>query len=460
MTARLPAAGVLAAGLVAAGCGEPAPTLPAEPSNLLLITVSSLRADHLGIYGYPRNISPNLDLFGASGAVFVEAQTPWPETGRAAAAVLSGVDPARAARGEPARLLDGFAIAPLLRQHGYRTGAAVSHPALGAELGFDRGFDDFREHWASAGADATDAVVRYGTQVLDSADPDLPFFAWLHFAGPAPPHEPPPEDRDAVAADGRTPEGPLFREGPQPTAATPGGAGYGEAVDRYDAAIRELDRAVGTLLSSLSAGPARGRTLVVVAGLHGESLGEHAPLFESPRALFRETLHVPLLVGWPGAGGARLPAETRFGSAVGIGDIAPTALELIGVAAPDLAPVGTIGKSLVPALRGDEPRPHRRLYAQSERGLFGVFDGRFRMLRIPVPGQEAPLFALFNLVRDPNEANNVYQQARSSMEPLKAQLETRRIQTVAWAQENERTAAPDPEPSPELGAALESRGYR
>lgn len=460
MIGRFPAAGLLAAALAAAGCGDPAPPLPAERSNLLLITVSSLRADHLGIYGYPRNISPNLDLFGAAGAVFLEALTPWPETGRAAAGVLTGVDPARSTRGEPARLLDGLALGTLLRQHGYRTGAAVSHPALGAELGFDRGFDDFREHWASAGAEATDAVVRFGTQMLNGGDPDTPFFVWLHLAGPSPPHEPPPEDRDAVTADGLTPAGPLFWEGPQPAAATPGGAAYGEAVDRYDAAIRELDRAVGSLLSSATAGPAAGRTLVVVAGLHGESLGEHGPPFESPRALFRETLHVPLLMGWPGADGARLPAETRFGSAVGISDVAATALELIGIPAPATPAVGTIGKSLVPALRGDEPRPHRRLYAQSERGLFMVFDGRFRMLRIPVPGQDAPLFALFNLVRDPNEAENVYQQARFSMEPLKAQLETRRIQTVAWAQENARTGAPDPEPSPELGAALEARGYR
>ena len=122
--------------------------------------------------------------------------------------------------------------------------------------------------------------------------------------------------------------------------------------------------------------------------------------------------------------------------------------------------MGTIGKSLVPALLGDDPRPHRRLYAQSGRGLFGVYDGRLRMLRIPVPGQEAPLFALFNLVRDPNEAENVYEQARFSMEPLKAQLETRRIQTVAWQQENEDGGAPDPDVSPELGAALEARGYR
>ena len=432
---------------------------PTERSSIVLVTVSSLRADHLGIYGYPRNISPNLDLFGASGAVFLEALTPWPETGRGAAALLTGVDPSRSTRGEPARLLGEGALAAVLRAHGYRTVGAVSHPALAAELGFAEGFDEFREHWGDGVAVATDAVRDFGTRVLGAATGETPVFVWLHFSAPSPPHSPPAEDLDAVRSDEMTPAGPRFRGGPQPAAAVTGGAGYGEMADRYDASIRWVDRAVGAVLSSLASGPLAGKALFVVAGLHGESLGEHGPPFETPRTLFRETLQVPLLLGWPGSDGSRFPTETRFGSAVGIGDVGLTAFNLIGVPLPGTLPPGTIGKSLVPALQGDEPRPHRRLYAQSERGLFGVFNGRLRMLRIPVPGQQAPLFALFNLVRDPNEAENAYVQASSSMEPFKAQLETRRIQTVAWQQENER-AGPAPELSPELAAALEARGYR
>ena len=452
------AAAALAA-LTAAACGDSRPQVPTERSNLVLVTVSSLRADHLGIYGYPRNISPNLDLFGASGAVFLEALTPWPETGRAAAALLTGVDPSRSTRGEPARLIEGATLAARLREHGYRTLAAVSHPALAAELGFGSGFDEFREYWGDA-ATATDRVREFGIGTLVDATGDAPLFLWLHFAAPARPHQPPEDDLNAVRSDTMTPAGPQFRGGPQPTAAVAPGAEYGELADSYDASIRSVDRAAGALLASVASGPLRGRTLFVVAGLHGESLGEHGPPFEAPRTLFRETLEVPLLVGWPGGDGTRVPAETRFGSAVGLGDVGPTALELIGVPLPDTPPLGTIGKSLVPALLGDDPRPHRRLYAQSERGLFGVYNGRLRMLRIPVPGQEAPLYALFNLVRDPNEAENVYEQARFSMEPLKAQLETRRIQTVAWQQENEGVGAPDPDVSGELGAALEGRGYR
>lgn len=452
------AMGALAA-LAAGGCGDSQPRVPAEPSNLVLVTVSSLRADHLGIYGYPRNISPNLDLFGASGAVFLEALTPWPETGRGAAALLTGVDPSRSTRDEPARLNELTTLAARLRRHGYRTLAAVSHPALAAELGFGSGFEEFREYWDDTGT-ATDRVREFGVETLVDASEDIPVFLWLHFSAPARPHAPPAADLDAVRADQMTPAGPWFRPGPQPAAAALGGPGYGEMANGYDASIRSVDRAVGAILANVASGPLRGKTLVVVAGLHGESLGEHGPPFETPRTLFRQTLEVPLLFGWPGGDDTRVPAEIRFGSAVGIADVGPTALELIGVALPDTPPVGTIGKSLVPALLGDEPRPHRRLYAQSERGLFSVYDGRLRMLRLPVPGQDAPLFALFNLVRDPNEADNVYDQARASMEPLKAQLETRRIQTVAWQQENQPADDASSVLSPELASALEARGYR
>lgn len=450
---------MLAGALFATACGGGGPPLPAERANLLLVTVSSLRADHLGIYGYRRNISPRLDLFGASGAVFLDAVTPWPETGRAAAAVLSGQDPARITGGDPARLLDAPGLAASLGELGYRTSAAVSHPALAAALGFSNGFDEFREHWHTGGAEATDAVSGFATEMLSEAAAASPFFLWLHFTAPAPPQQPSDEDLAAVANDGLTPEGPLFRPGSRPVGPATGGPGYGAAVDRYDAAVRSVDRAFGRMLDTLTHGPAAGRTLVAFAGLHGESLGEHGPSFGRPRSLFRETLRVPLLLGWPGADPPRAPTAVRFGSAVGVADLAPTALALLGVPASEPTPAGAIGKSLVPALEGNEPRPHRRLYAQTESGLFGVFDGRLRMLRIPVAGQE-PLFALFNLSRDPNEAENLYPERRGSAEPLRAQLETRRIQTVAWRQQNERRAGADLPLPPRLLEALAARGYR
>ena len=460
MKFRLPAS-ALGAALLLGGCGPAAGDAPSGDSrHLVLVTVSSLRSDHLGIAGYPRNATPRLDLFGAAGAVLTEGITPWPETGRGAAAALTGMTPARITAGDPARLLPGPALAGMLSSAGYRTRAAVTHPALAAELGFDAGFDEYHEGLGSASA-----VADFAEQALAEPGPGgggAPLFLWLHISDPEPPH---PESSDEPGwDDGLTPEGPRFRSGPTPTsAATPDSAGgYGEAVDRYDAAIGAVDLATGRILDAVAEGPAAGETLVIVAGLHGESLGEHGALFARPRGLFRETLGVPILLGWPGAEADRFPAEVRFTGAVSLADIAPTALDLLGAgsALPDPRPAGYLGKSLVPALAGQDPRPHRRLYSQTAAGLFSVFDGRLRMLRIPAPGGEPAVFALFNLVRDPNEAENRYLEGRMTTEPLRAQLETRRIQSVAWIQESERAAGGPTTLSPELREALAARGYQ
>ena len=384
------ATGALAAALAAAACGDSGPSPPTERSSLVLVTVSSLRADHLGIYGYPRNISPNLDLFGASGAVFLESWTPWPETGRGAAALLTGVDPSRSARGEPARLVERGTLAARLREHGYRTLGAVSHPALAAELGFPAGFRRVSGALGGGAASGTDAIRDFGVEALGAATGEEPVFVWLHFSAPSPPHDPPAEDLDAVQTDAMTPGGPRFRVGSQPTAAVTGDPAMGRWPTATTRPSRSVDRAVGAVLSSLASGPLAGKALLVVAGLHGESLGEHGPPFQTPAPCSGETLQVPLLLGWPGGDGSRFPAETRFGSAVGIGDVSPTALELIGVPLPDTLPTGMIGKSLVPALLGDQPRPHRRLYAQSGRGLFGVFDGRCGCCGYRFPARRRP----------------------------------------------------------------------
>ena len=444
----------------AGGCAAP-PAAPIETDNLVLITVSSLRADHLGIYGYARNISPRLDLFGAGGAVLLEGRTPAPETGAAAAAVLTGLDPGRVTHGTPARLLSPDTLAAALRNHGFRTEAAVSHPALAAEFGFAAGFEDFQEFWGLEGRQADDAVVSFGTEAIRRRASAEPFFLWLHFSAPAPPHDEFAAEAAVLAEDGLTPDRPRFRFGPEPAAAEGVSPGYGTAVNRYDAAVQAVDQAFGRVLDTVRGSPAEERTLVAVVGLQGESLGEHAPRFARPQGLFREIVQVPFLLGRPEGNGHEVLSGTRFGGVVSLADVLPSAMELIGVPLPPATDPGALlGKSLVPALAGKDLRPHRRLYARSEGGLFSIFDGRLKMLRIPVPGQQAPLFALFNLVRDPNEAENRYAGSGSSTEPLRAELETRRIRTIAWHQENARVVGEQKPLEPALLEALRARGYR
>lgn len=459
-TAGTGAAALLLAG-AAWGCGGGAPPATPPSTNLIVVTVSSLRADHLGIYGYPRHTSPRFDLFAASGALFLEALTPWPETAPAAASALSGLDPAFAAGGSPARLRSGEVAGrwlPLrLREHGYRTFAAVDHPALAAPLGFAEGFDRAPPLWRLPAEAATEAVAAFAEEALAGPDTPVPFFLWLHFSAPGEPDAPPDDDLAALSADGLGYDEPRFDPGPTPRSTV--GAGepsYRVRVDRYDAAIRSVDRAFGRVLDALGAGPAAGRTLVAVVGLHGESLGEHGPVFETPRGLFHEWLRVPFAVGRPGAEVPPFPAGMRFPGVVSLADLAPTVLALLGAApARDSSPE-RIGRSLAPALAGEDPRPHARLYAASDRGLFGIYDGRLKMLRIPRPGAEPPFFAVFDRRRDPNEAENRYPEASRSLEPLRARLDTRRIRTVAWGQRRRPEAEPPAIPD-DLRRALESR---
>lgn len=459
-TAGTGAAALLLAG-AAWGCGGGAPPATPPSTNLIVVTVSSLRADHLGIYGYPRHTSPRFDLFAASGALFLEALTPWPETAPAAASALSGLDPAFAAGGSPARLRSGEMAGrwlPLrLREHGYHTFAAVDHPALAAPLGFAEGFDRAPPLWRLPAEAATEAVAAFAEEALAGPDTPAPFFLWLHFSAPGEPDAPPDDDLAALSADGLGYDEPRFDPGPTPRSTV--GAGepsYRVRVDRYDAAIRSVDRAFGRVLDALGAGPAAGRTLVAVVGLHGESLGEHGPVFETPRGLFHEWLRVPFAVGRPGAEVPPFPAGMRFPGVVSLADLAPTVLALLGAApARDSSPE-RIGRSLAPALAGEDPRPHARLYAASDRGLFGIYDGRLKMLRIPRPGAEPPFFAVFDRRRDPNEAENRYPEASRSLEPLRARLDTRRIRTVAWGQRRRPEAEPPAIPD-DLRRALESR---
>ncbi len=410
----------LAALFLAFACsGPPPPSLP--ETNLLLLTVSPLRADRLGIYGNPRNLTPNLDLLAADGAIFLGARTPWPEIGRAAAATLTGLDPARASavpNGEgPALLVAPETLAGHLRGFGYQTFAATDHPALTRATGFGRGFDGFEEHWPLSPVEGAAAVA---SSFADGAIAP-PFFAWLH-----------------LSTDGIAEERAKAAVREMPTGLGP--PGFEEETDRFDAEVHAVDRLIGDLLASFRT-DGSGRTVFVVAGLTGDSLGERGEARETPRSLFDEALRVPLLVRVLGGSGEDFPQGSRFSELVTLADIPATALDLMGRTGDAGPATGRVGTSLLPALRGEEFRPHRRLHATSDRGASAILDGRLKLLRIPLPGSPDPrgsVFALYALDQDPGETDNRYFLASRSVEPLRAELETRRIQTVAWSRESDR----------------------
>ena len=376
----------LAAALAAAGLSVARPRWaralfpPKTARNLLLVSIDTLRADHLGCYGYAAAQTPRLDALARSGLRFTQATTVAPLTLPAHASLMTGTFPAwHGVRDNGGFYLgdEQVTLAETLRDKGYRTGGFVGAFVLdgrwGIGQGFQRFFDDFDlDKFGSA--PGMDAVQRPGAEVVDEAlkwlgaEHERPFFAWVHLYDPHAPYEAPEPFRSRFP---RT------------------------VIGAYDAEIATSDALVGRLLDALRDDGRLGQTLVVVSGDHGEMLGEHG---EQTHGFFiyDAAVHIPLIMAGPG-----LPArEVR--EQVRIVDVMPTALALLGVPAP-----GTVqGVSLLPLARGERlglvahseswyPRYH---YGWSE--LSSVQDGRYKYIRAPRP-------ELYDLASDPGELQDL-----------------------------------------------------
>ena len=374
--------------------------------SVLLITIDTLRADHLGLYGYRRRTSPNIDSLAREGTVFEAAYTFWPKTRGSFVMIHTGRTPSQNGYSRRSPVLQGFnpTIASVLKDAGYVTAAAVDNPNVAAQLGYARGFQSYLETWQDktlkTKIDCARAITKEGKRFLASATKEQPFFLWLHYVNPHAPYGPPPPydkmflDSDAQAG----PELPVvasFHGGVVRQLAVPGQTHLGYYVAQYDGEIAAADREVGDVIAALKASAVRDRTLVIVTADHGESLGEHDYYFDHGEDLFDPCLRIPLVVVKPGsAAGARtrVLASTL--------DLMPTILDAAKVPyPPDLA-----GTSLLPFTTGREGT-RTRLAAENERDLIASFDRRFKTVR--TAPQDREHFALYDRETDPGETADV-----------------------------------------------------
>ena len=396
--------------LAAPYAGRPRP-------NVLLVSVDTLRADRLGAYGGPLGLTPALDRLAAQGITFERATTPVPITGPAHTTLLTGLDPIRhGVVRNGVRLRDGVeSVAETLTAAGYRTAGFVSAwPLTDASSGLAHHFQRYDEDLpASTGVPRAAEEVpllwladrgamlafgsrsrshryghflgeiheRDGARTVDRAlswiarRHDGPFFAFVHLYEPHTPYAPPMELARALGAgaeealsrfDPGAPERPLEELFADPAAVA--------RIRRlYDAEVAHADAAVGRLLAGLERLGRAGDTVVVLTADHGEGLGEHGEFFRHSDYLYETTLHVPLLVHRP----TEPAAGRRIGALVGLADVAPTLLELAGVAVPETLD----GRSLVSLFDGGEGPGGRVLHASIggvtiERGVFGAVDLR------------------------------------------------------------------------------------
>lgn len=447
---------LLAAASGVIGCqraGEPASSdrpvaaapsaIAGPPPNVLLITVDTLRADHLSAWGWPRATSPRIDRLASEGVRFAHAQVQWPKTGPSFASMFTSTYPKDNGNvrqvGIP--LPCGFTtLAEMLQRAGWATRAVVANGALARDFHFDQGFDEYVEAWLHPDDDpdaATAArnVTRLATEAAAGLPTDRPWFLWVHYIDPHFPYRPPVDRRDRFQGDEQFRDEPRIRifdkysqqmNGIGKRQVLAGDDRLAFYVARYDAEIAYADEQIGQLLDTLEATGRMGNTLTAFTSDHGESLGDHDYYFDHGRFAFQTCLRVPLILHWPG----RLDPAVRE-EPVALLDLAPTVLEAVG----RLPAGGTWaqGHSLWPALRGG---PATREIVYSEGGtatrrnwIRTARAGRFQLHHTTQAGEQRRIGGvgvvdtLFDLEADPGETRNVAAEFPTEAARLRAAMD-------------------------------------
>jgi len=431
--------------LLGPGCRGAARPAPRRP-NVLLVVIDTLRADRLHCYGARRRTSPHLDALASQGVLFEGAYSAAPWTLPAVASLLTSTYPSRHgvrdSAGVESRLSDDLTTLPeVLQQAGYDTRGFSSHPWISPQFGFGQGFADgafrlLREGDTDSPKD-DGAVTRHVVRWLrsgpraDASRADRQFFLYVHYMGPHTPYA--PRRRDIEALLGRLPDRPPFSAW---LAGLPAERYYNElrrgavagrltAADReyqldlYDTEVSNVDRHLGRVLATLAEAGLDDDTLVVVTADHGEAFLEHRSMGHADH-LYRELLHVPWVMRWPGQS---WPARVR--EPVHQVDLMPTILDIVGVRPPAaLQGVSRLSPRSVEPDAGfaeaSQPDPGRQMK---------LMRGRYSYI---ADLRDEARDELYDVWRDPGETRNL---ARKH-EPLRARLrrevlEFRRVSEMA-----------------------------
>jgi len=396
-------------------------------ANVLLVTIDTLRADRVGAYGSPANLTPTLDRLAAEGLRFERVYAHVPLTLPSHASLVTGRYPTRHGVHDNGTftLGDVPTLATVLKTSGYRTGAFVGAFVLDARFGLNRGFDVYDDRMAGSSADlevvqrTAEEVLSPAHQWITSSEPSVlspdtrqPWFAWVHLYDPHEPYSAPEPYRSRYAAD------------------------------PYAGEIAYTDAALGSFLDRLRASGALSNALVVVVADHGESLGEHG---ERTHGLFAydATLRVPLVIWAPPHIRPAVVSQTAR-----LVDVAPTILDLVGASA--LANVD--GRTLRPIVAGEQPFNDPGSYFEALNAsltrnwapLRGIVADGVKLIDLPLP-------ELYDLATDPGEQRNLYAQQRERARPLEARLD--RVTSAA------STSAARPSIDADAEARLRALGY-
>lgn len=423
--------------LVLGGTSGPREGLPsalvagaAKDFNVVIVSMDTTRADHIGCYGYHDARTPNLDGLAAEGLRFEHAISPVPLTLPSHATMLTGLDPpAHGARHNGEYRLDPShtTLAERLKAAGYETAAFVSSFVLDARFGLAQGVDVYDDTVEPKPGDAfgghdserkAEAVTNAAVQWLQSRDSSRPYFLWVHYYDPHADYEPP------------RPYASLFPTRP------------------YDGEIAYMDDQIGRLMSVVAGRGGRERTLTILVGDHGESLDEHEESTHG-RGIYDSTQRVPLVVWSPGLF-AR--GHVVRDAVVGVVDVFPTVLDLLGMEPQERLD----GISLLSAGRD----PDRMVYMET---LCTYLDSGWAPLyglrRLQDKYIHAPKPEYYDLQSDPRERNNLYAQATPQQLEALGALATKLAERVKGSPSAEEVAASAVAMDPESIERLRSLGY-
>jgi arylsulfatase A-like enzyme len=382
---------------------------------VILISIDTLRSDHLPAYGYKGVETPNIDALRADSILYWRAYSHVPMTLPSHVSMLTGLLPSDSGVHDNVgfRLADSIpTIQELLQKNGYDTGGAVSAFVLRRETGIARGFEFFDDQVEPLGDDRMiGRVQRDGRETLHAlerwlaARTEKPFFAFLHLYEPHTPYTPPEPYLSRYAS-------------------------------HYDGEIAYADSIVGELIEDLKQKGVYDKALIILLSDHGEGLGEHG---EDEHAIFvyRETLQVPLMV--------KLPRQQKAGATVTtpveLVDVFPTILDRTATAAPKTG--RRVGQSLLTFLDGGA---QRQIYSESYYGRFhfgwsdlhSLIEGDDHYIRAPQP-------ELYDLRSDPAEKHNALEQNRRAYLRLREAIEP-------YVRETAAPANIDPEEAAKLAA--------
>lgn len=413
--------------------------------HILFILIDTLRADHLGCYGYSRKTSTTLDAIAKHGILFANVYTVAPWTNPTVASLFTGRFPqaifppalrAEAVRQALPRELD--TLAELLKANGYKTIALVDHPGISPQFQYDQGFQVFVELFEKgnspklSGTESEFVLKEFGDQ-LDAAKGSR-IFVYLHLVYPHQPYIPPAPYNKMF--------GPGFKN-----------VDRGEKqgiINMYDGEIRQTDDVIEKIQQSLRIRKLADETYTIITSDHGEGFWEHGQ-FEHGNSFFNELLHIPLIIAPPEGHGV---SPLQISEPVSNIDLFPTILELAQVTPPK----ETQGQSLLRYLRGNEdPRRSDFIFSESLHSvdINAAACLKQNMKYIYQPNVTFRPHHLYDVLADPRERNNLARWGRD--------YSTLQDRLLAHLKENERKRAglerKTVEPDSETKERLRALGY-